>query len=152
MARPSKYSKIIAEEILSRYADGETLSKICKDKHMPKRTTIYRWRSNHPEFGDAYLLAQEQHSDALIDEAGEIVDTELNPQRAKVRADHRSWIASRLCRNKWGDKLEIHQHATLDISDALQAAIKRMRSVCVGTVIDAPVKQLKSDENINKVT
>jgi hypothetical protein len=42
-----------------------------------------------PEFGDAYLLAQVEHVDALVDEAGQIVDTELNPQLAKVRADHR---------------------------------------------------------------
>ncbi len=119
---------------------------------MPKRNTIFRWKKSYPDFGEAYTLALEQHVDALVDEAGEIVDTERNPQLAKVRADHRRWIASRLCRNKWGDKLEIHQHATLDISDALQAAIKRMRSVCVGTVIDVPSKQLESDENINKVT
>ncbi len=70
MARPSKYSESIAEKIISRYADGETLSTICKDKNMPKRNTVYRWRSSYPEFGDAYQLAQDQHTDALIDEAG----------------------------------------------------------------------------------
>ncbi len=89
MARPSKYSESIAEEILSRYADGETFSKICKDKCMPKRNTVYRWRQSYSEFGEAYLSAQEEHVDALVDEAGEIVDREVNPQLAKVRADHK---------------------------------------------------------------
>jgi transposase-like protein len=133
VARPSKYSKIIAEEILSRYADGETLSKICKDKSMPKRNTVYRWRQSYPEFGEAYLLAQEEHVDALVDEAGEIVDTELNPQRAKVRADQRKWLASRLNRQKYGDKLDVQHNHTLDIGPALALAVKRMKSIGVGT-------------------
>ncbi len=72
MARPNGYSEIITKEILSRYSSGESLTKICRDEHLPERTTIYRWRTRYPEFGDAYLLAQDQHTDALIDEAGEI--------------------------------------------------------------------------------
>ena len=105
MVLPSKYTELIAEEILSRYADGETLSNICKDDDMPNRNTIYRWRSDYPDFGKAYQLAEEEHVDALVDEAGQIVDGELNPQRAKVRADHQRWLASRLCRDRYGDKI-----------------------------------------------
>jgi hypothetical protein len=148
LARPSKFSKKIAEEILSRYADGETLSTICKDEHMPKRNTVYRWRQSYPEFGEAYLLAQEEHVDALVDEAGHIVDTEQNPQLAKVRSDHRRWLASRLNRQKFGDKLDVQHNHTLDISPALALAVKRMKSIGVGTVIDVPAKQLEdSDTN-----
>ncbi len=70
MARPNGYSEIITKEILSRYSSGEALTKICRDEHLPERTTIYRWRSQYPEFGEAYLRAQEEYTDALIDEAG----------------------------------------------------------------------------------
>jgi hypothetical protein len=142
LARPSKYSKKIAEEILSRYADGETLSAICKDKNMPKRNTVYRWRQSYPEFGNAYQRAQEGHVDALVDQAGEIVDTEQNPQLARVRADHRRWLASKLCRNKYGDKLEVNHKQTIDIGPALLAANKRMQEIGAGYVMDTPVKQL----------
>ncbi len=69
-ACPSKYSELIARKILSRFGDGEALSKICKDKNMPKRNTVYRWRYSYPEFGEAYLEAQEQYVDALVDQAG----------------------------------------------------------------------------------
>ena len=100
---------------------------------MPKRNTVYRWRLSYPEFGEAYTLAQEEHVDALVDEAGEIVDTKLNPQRAKVRADQRRWLASRLNRQKYGDKLDIQHNHTLDISQALALAAKRMESIGVGT-------------------
>ncbi len=142
MARPSKYSESIAEKILSRYADGETLSTICKDKNMPKRNTVYRWRQSYPEFGEAYEMAIEEHTDALIDQAGEIVDREVNPQLAKVRADHRKWLASRLNRSKYGDKLEVNHNHTIDIAQALLDATKRMKSIGVGDVIDVPIEQL----------
>ncbi len=141
MARPSKYNQSLSETILSRYADGETLTKICKDDDMPKRNTVYRWRSDYPEFGKAYLLAQEQHVDALVDEACQIVDTELDPQRAKVRADHRKWLASRLNRNKYGDKIDVNHNVSIDIAPALLAATERLNTL--GIVIDVPAKLLE---------
>ncbi len=147
MARPSKYKQSLIEEILLRYADGESLSKICKDKHMPKRNTIYRWRSDHPEFGDAYLLAQEQHSDALIDEAGEIVDSEPDPQRARVRVDYRKWLASRLNRDKYGDKLDVRHNHVLDISPMLLEATKRMNSIGISGEVVTPKNELVEAEN-----
>ena len=132
MARPSKYSEKIAEEILSRYANGETLSKICKDKHIPERHTVYRWRSGYPDFGEAYILAQEEHVDALVDEAGEIVDTEQNPQLGKLKADHRRWLASRLNRQKYGDKLDVQHNHTLDVSPIISKALERLSNIDVG--------------------
>ncbi len=100
---------------------------------MPKRNTVYRWRLSYPDFGEAYLLAQEEHVDALVDQAGEIVDTEQNPQLGKLKADHRRWLASRLNRQKYGDKLDVQHNHTLDISPALALAVKRMKSIGVGT-------------------
>ena len=112
---------------------------------MPKRTTIYRWRKDYPDFGDAYQLAVEEHTDALVDEAGEIVDTECNPQLAKVRAEHRKWLASRLNRQKYGDKLDVQHNHTLDIGPALALAVKRMKSIGVGT----PEMKLLEAENLD---
>jgi hypothetical protein len=114
---------------------------------MPKRTTIYRWRKDYPDFGKAYQLAQEEHVDALVDEAGQIVDTELNPQLAKIRAEHRRWLASKLNRAKYGDKLDIQHKHTIDIAPILLAATKRLEAIGTGNVIDAPVKQLVEAEN-----
>ena len=97
------------------------------------QTTIYRWCKDYPDLGNAYLLAQEEHIDALVDEAGEIVDSEPDAQRARVRVDYRKWLASRLNRQKYGDKLDIQHNHTLDISQALALAAKRMESIGVGT-------------------
>ena len=99
---------------------------------MPKRTTIYRWRKDYPDFGNAYLLAQEEHIDALIDQAGDIVDSELNPQLARVKADHRRWLASRLNRQKYGDKLDVQHNHTLDITPIISKALERLSNISVG--------------------
>ncbi len=82
----------------------------------------------------------------MVDEAGQIVDAELNPQLAKVRADHRRWLASRLNRNKYGDKLEVNHKNIIDIVPALLENTKRMQSIGVGNVIDAPVEQFVESE------
>ena len=150
MPRPSKYNQSLAEEILSRYADGETLSRICKDDHIPERNTVYRWRSDYPEFEDAYILAREQHVDALVDEAGQIADSEPDPQRARVRVDFRKWLASRLNRDKYGDKLELRHTHKIDIAPLLAEAKERMKNIdveVVGNELITPKNELVKAEN-----
>jgi len=148
MARPNGYSEIITKEILSRYSSGESLTKICRDEHLPERSTIYRWRTQYPEFGDAYQLAQELYADALIDEAGEIVDTATNPQLGKLRAEHRRWLASKLNRASYGDKLDVQHNHTLDIGPALLEASERLKSLGTGDMmIEVPAKQLEEADS-----
>ncbi len=115
---------------------------------MPKRNTVYRWRSDYPDFGDAYLLALEEHVDALVDEAGEIVDSEPDPQRARVRVDYRKWLASRLNRDKYGDKLDVRHNHTLDVTPALLEGTKRMKEVVdVSGEVVTPKNELVEGEN-----
>ena len=78
------------------------------------------------------MLAEAEHTDALIDEAGQIVDTEQNPQLAKVRADHRKWLASRLNRQKYGDKLDVQYNHTIDIAPVISKALERLSNIGVG--------------------
>ncbi len=150
-ARPNGYSEIITKEILSRYSSGEALTKICRDEHLPERTSIYRWRTQCPEFGEAYQYAQEEHADALIDEASEIVDAATNFQVGKLRADHRRWRASKLCRARYGNQLDVNHNGAMDIAPALLAATERLKALGV-TVIDAPAKQLEGTEGPDKDT
>ncbi len=127
MVRPSRYSELIAREILSRYGDGEALSKMCKDKNISKRNTVYRWRYSHPRLGD---------------QAGEIVDTEQDPLLAKVRSEFLRWLSSKLNRSKYGDKLDVNYNVTMDVAPVLVAAAERQRTLGV-TVIGVPAEQLE---------
>ncbi len=71
-----------------------------------------------------------------------IVDTEQNAQLGKLRAEHRRWLASKLNRNKYGDKIDIQHNVTMDIAPALVAAAERLKTLGV-TVIDVPANQLE---------
>jgi hypothetical protein len=61
MARPSAYSEAIAAEICARLADGEMLKGICRDEHMPARsTTILTWVLDDREgFSDTYARTRD---------------------------------------------------------------------------------------------
>lgn len=43
MARPSKYTPELVNEICSRLSKGEPLAVICRDDHMPDPSTIHDW-------------------------------------------------------------------------------------------------------------
>ena len=44
--RPVEYSDELAQTILDRMADGETLEKICNDADMPEQGMVARWAIN----------------------------------------------------------------------------------------------------------
>ncbi len=78
---------------------------------------------------------------------GRLVDTATNLQLGKLKADHRRWLASRLNRSKYGDKLYVQHNHTLDIGPALLEAAERLKSLGTGDMIDARVKQLEDADS-----
>ncbi|ODS30490.1 MAG: hypothetical protein SCARUB_04392 [Candidatus Scalindua rubra] len=79
----------------------------------------------------------------------EIADNEPDPQRAKVRVDIRKWVASRLNRNKYGERLEVNHAHVLDITPVLEEAEKRLKSIDVevlkNKVLNASIEAEDSD-------
>lgn len=73
--RPSKYSEELALEICSRIAEGESLLKICRDDHMPRRETVHVW-----------VLEGEKHtmSDGF-DQKGEEIRVSFSNKYARAR-------------------------------------------------------------------
>ena len=142
MARPTKYNQERAKRILDLYSDGENLQQIEKKRNLPSRRTILRWRTDYPEFGKLYDQALLCYSEAIIEEALNIADTENDAKKAKNRIDIRTWIASKYNRSRFGDKLDITQTVLMDISPALLEATKRMNAV--GTnLIDTQAKEIQ---------
>ncbi len=132
MGRPSKYNDKIASEILRRFASGEKLTDICKLARMPSRFTVFTWKSMFPEFNKAYQSAMECYVDFLVAEGLTIVDTDPDAKRAKNRSDYRMWLAGKLHRSQYGDKIDVQHNITVDISPALSSAIDKMRSLGTG--------------------
>jgi len=112
MARPTIYSEKLAESLLRRLADGETLLSICKSSRVPHRDTIRRWVRDKPDFRRRYLDARATWGDRLAEEVVEIADAceqETGPvSKARVQIDARKWAASRLNPIRWGDRTQLN--------------------------------------------
>lgn len=46
----------LAQAILQRMADGESLAAICRTAGMPTAATVYRWAGRYEDFDDAFVL------------------------------------------------------------------------------------------------
>jgi hypothetical protein len=120
--RPSDYTMDIAVDICSRLAQGEPLTKICRDEDKPHVSTVYRWIAALPDFRDMYARAREDQADTLADEIiaisddggndtyetedGKVLTNQDIVARSRLRVDARKWVAAKLKPKKYGDKIE----------------------------------------------
>jgi hypothetical protein len=110
--RPSEYADYIAEEILTRLSDGETLIAICRTDGMPDRSTVNRWMVRDDEFAARIARARDIGQDSTVDECREIVDsaTPEDFQVARLRVWHRQWEASKRAPKRFGERLVQEHH------------------------------------------
>lgn len=106
------YGSKIKDEILQRVAQGEAVSRICRDDGMPSKMQFYRWLKDDPDYYRAYAIAQEYRADFIFDElldlakdeAGELTDT-VKIMRARYYADTCKWALGRMNGKRYGDKI-----------------------------------------------
>ncbi len=142
---PHAYTVEIAQEILERLAAGESLRAICRDVHMPSRSSVSLWVVNDVEgFADQYARARELGLEEMAESLTEISDDGTNDwvddndpdnpgyklngehvQRSKLRVDTRKWILSKLAPKKYGDKQDINLSGQVDVAASILAARKR---------------------------
>ena len=104
--RPTIYTEEIAREILDRMSAGETLRAICKDEHLPCRTTVSAWAVDDrpPGFADRYARARQYQADAMAEEALDLSDECKDPIKARLQVDTRKWLTSKINPAKFGDR------------------------------------------------
>lgn len=110
-----EFSQEVFDEICDRLVDGESLRKICKDKHMPSKWAVLKWLAKDEVEGDGLLVAQyararEAQIEGEMDEMIEIADAEEDPAKARVRIWARQWKAGKLKPKKYGDRVD-HTHS-----------------------------------------
>lgn len=111
--RPSKYTKRLGDEIAQRLAEGESLRSICRDEHIPAKSTVLLWvvDGEHEAFSDQYRRAREaagySHGDEVRDIAEELRNGKLEPQTAKVMLDALKWSAERMAPKSHSPRQEI---------------------------------------------
>lgn len=109
MARPSKFTAKVAEEICERIADGESLRSICGRTAMPSRMTVLRWLEENELFRGRYARAREFQADYMDDRILEeaAATTNDNAQAQRVKIDAYKWRASKLKPKRYGDKIDV---------------------------------------------
>jgi len=65
VGRPSSYTQDIADQIVDRITEGETLADICRDDHMPGYRTVFDWEDKHPEFSANITRARKYGYDQI---------------------------------------------------------------------------------------
>jgi hypothetical protein len=104
--RPSGYNEATATEICHRMINGENLTAICKDEHMPSRVTVYDWMEANPEFRTRCARAREGLADFLVDEIEQLAKetTEENVNSMKVKISTKQWRAMKMAPRIYGDR------------------------------------------------
>lgn len=121
--RPTKYDPDVAQEVIDRLTAGETLSAICRDEGMPKRTTFLNWVSDdRGGLSDTYARARELGLYAMAEETVEIADDSQRDhvegergvvfdsehvQRSRLRVETRKWMVARLLPHVFGDRVTV---------------------------------------------
>lgn len=156
---PIPYSRAIADEILDRLSEGESLRAICRDRHLPCRETIHQWVMHNVEgFAAEYASARDLGLDALADEVIEIADDEpgMLPTGAKdgaavahnrLRFDARRWYLSKLAPKRYGDRQEVAVSGHLALSDMTEDEMRAELAALVASgVVPAGVLPPTTDD------
>lgn len=115
MGRPSSYSADIADHIVERLIEGDSLRTICAADAMPNRSTVLRWLDDDPDFAARYARAREMQGDFMDDLILEAANTTTpeNAAAARVKIDAYKWRASKLKAKVYGDSTTL-KHADAD--------------------------------------
>lgn len=111
----SSFSPAIAEEILERLANGETVRGIVRDREdMPTQDLVSQWSADLvtppiADFANRYARARVAGFDAMADQTLEIADAATNEdaQARKLQVDTRKWLLSKMVPKKYGDRVAI---------------------------------------------
>lgn len=125
MARPSKFTQTLLDEICDRLSKAEPLTVICRDEHMPTDRTVRNWMERD-DVSSAIARAREVGFDALAAECLEIADDSSHDvkligrdgeerevcdtefvQRAKLRVETRLKLLAKWDPKRYGERVEL---------------------------------------------
>jgi hypothetical protein len=128
-------------DILERIANGESLASALRRPGMPSYALAKLHLRSDPALRDAYEQAVQDRgaflAEELIELADEPIPEGLDPasraawvQNKRVRLDTRKWIASRVYRQVYGDRVDVNvDHNQISISGAIEAANNRVLTI-----------------------
>jgi len=134
---PPAVREAIYRAVLEDFANGLPLATAC-EKHHVCDGRMYAAMRDSVVWRDAWRAASERHAAALVRQALELAETDPDPARARNRISIRQWIAGRMARETWGDRVDVSVDQRVSIAAALEAADARLRPIRdLSRVIDA---------------
>lgn len=132
MARPSKYSQALADDICEQLADGKSLREICQQKGMPDRKTVERWIDADSGFAAKCARAREEqaefhHAEMDVIER-KVLAGQLDPKAANVVLSNKRWRMEKLKPKVYGQRLALDHGVQDNLAERLKAARERAAS------------------------
>jgi hypothetical protein len=101
--RPKDFDPALADMIVERVANGETLMTICRDRDYPLPATFLRWVGQDPTLGEQFAEAQALRSELMMDDILHVAD-DMDSKRGRNRLDARKFHAERMLPGKYGPR------------------------------------------------
>lgn len=110
IGRPTTRTIAVEKEILSRLEEGESLLSICKDAHLPNRSTWVDWIEKDPNLYQQYTRARCIQADRILDDIAEIeistLKGEVDPIAARTVLNSKQWRAMKMAPKYYGDRTQ----------------------------------------------
>jgi len=123
-----------AEQVLERLAQGETLSQICRDIKVPRRT-VHNWRRDNPVFEAQFARAKDEGFDAIADDVVVIADDGRNDwmvangdedagwryngehaTRSRLRVETRLKLLAKWDPKRYGDRVQLDADMRISVT------------------------------------
>lgn len=108
------FTPVLAERVCALIASGHSLRQIAGMEGLPSMEAVRTWLLKDAEFAAQYARAREEQAEAFAEEIVAIADTEPDAAKARNRIDARKWVAVKLLPKKYGDKVQVSGHLTLE--------------------------------------
>lgn len=132
---------VLTQELIDCVSQGESLHAWCKRQDFPY-TTVREWIERVPERLERYERARiaraEWHVSDIETMLTEVRKGELDPSAARVIAENKRWIASRMDPHLWGEKVQIN--AEINVGQRYLDAIK-------GLTFEGEFKEITDDSS-----
>lgn len=104
--RPSVHTQILADEICTLLAEGNSLLALCRRAEFPAYGTVMRWVAEDRDgFREKYARAREIQGHNLAEQAVEIARIADDPQKGRLAYDALKWQASKMAPKVFGEKI-----------------------------------------------
>jgi hypothetical protein len=124
---PLPFNDNAADQILEAISEGMGLVTFLKQRpDLPSYSTVMRWVRDNPEFAAQYACAREDmadhDADKIADVADDVMKGKVDPAAARVAIDAFKWSAGKRRPKRYGEKLEIEQTGTVQVTHTLDVS------------------------------